>query len=158
MSKFPMTLEGEAKLREQLEQLKFVDRVNISNAIASARELGDLKENAEYHAAKEQQGLVESKIRNIESHLADAQVIDITKIEPSNKVIFGVTVELVDVDSDEEVIYKIVGEDESEVSEGKISVLSPLSRGLIGKSVGEEVSIEVPKGKKIYEILSVKHL
>ena len=120
--------------------------------------MGDLKENAEYHAAKEQQGLVESKIRNIESHLADAQVIDITKIEPSNKVIFGVTVELVDVDSDEEVIYKIVGEDESEVSEGKISVLSPLSRGLIGKSVGEEVSIEVPKGKKTYEILSVKHL
>ena len=158
MSVYPMTLEGEASLREEVKKLKFQDRVKISNAIASARELGDLKENAEYHAAKEQQGLVESKIRDIESRLSNSLVLDILKIKPSGKVIFGVTVELQDIDTENKVIYKIVGQDEAEVSDGKISVLSPLARALVGKAVDEEVPVDVPNGKSVYKILSVKHL
>ena len=158
MSVYPMTLEGEASLREEVKKLKFEDRVKISNAIASARELGDLKENAEYHAAKEQQGLVESKIRDIESRLSNSLVLDILKIKPTGKVIFGVTVELQDLDTENKIIYKIVGQDEADVSDGKISVLSPLARALVGKAVDEEVSVDIPNGKCVYKILSVKHL
>tara|TARA_B100001146_G_scaffold10192_1_gene8343 strand:+ start:837 stop:1313 length:477 start_codon:yes stop_codon:yes gene_type:complete len=158
MSVYPMTLEGEASLREEVKKLKFQDRVKISNAIASARELGDLKENAEYHAAKEQQGLVESKIRDIESRLSNSLVLDILKIKPTGKVIFGVTVELQDIDTENKIIYKIVGQDEADVSDGKISVLSPLARALVGKAVDEEVPVDVPNGKCVYKILSVKHL
>jgi len=158
MARFPMTLEGEAALRQELKKLKFEDRISISSAIASARELGDLKENAEYHAAKEQQGLVESKIRDIESHLSDAQIIDITKIDPTGKVLFGTTIELENIDTGETVIYKIVGQDEADVTVGKISVLSPVARGLVGKSEGENLSIETPNGKVSFQIISVKHI
>ena len=148
MSRYPMTKEGEISLRQELQKLKSEDRNNVVKAIAEAREHGDLKENAEYHAAKEQQGLIESRIREIENKLADAQVIDATQIDPSGKVIFGTTVELKDLDERKPVSYKIVGEDEAEVKLGKISVNSPLSRSLVGKSVGDLVKLETPGGSK----------
>tara|TARA_B100000029_G_scaffold221442_1_gene219125 strand:- start:652 stop:1113 length:462 start_codon:yes stop_codon:yes gene_type:complete len=153
-----MTKEGEISLRQELQKLKSEDRNNVIKAIAEAREHGDLKENAEYHAAKEQQGLIESRIREIESKLADAQVIDAAQIEPSGRVIFGTTVELKDLDGRKIVSYKIVGEDEAEVKFGKISVNSPLSRSLVGKSVGDLVRLETPSGSKEYELLSIKHI
>ncbi len=158
MSRYPMTKEGEISLRQELQKLKSEDRNNVIKAIAEAREHGDLKENAEYHAAKEQQGLIESRIREIESKLADAQVIDAAQIEPSGRVIFGTTVELKDLDGRKIVSYKIVGEDEAEVKFGKISVNSPLSRSLVGKSVGDLVRLETPSGSKEYELLSIKHI
>ena len=158
MSRVPMTLEGESLLRKELQKLKFEDRINISKAIASARELGDLKENAEYHAAKEQQGLIESRIRDIQFQLANSQVIDICSIEPNGKVLFGVTVELENIEKKSNVTYKIVGQGEADVTNGKISVLSPISRGLMGKSVGEIINIEAPNGIVSYEIISVKHI
>ena len=158
MSRYPMTKEGEVSLRQELQKLKSKDRNSVVQAIAEAREHGDLKENAEYHAAKEQQGLIESRIREIENKLADAQVIDATLIEPSGRVIFGTTVELKDLDERKPVSYKIVGEDEAEVKLGKISVNSPLSRSLVGKSVGDLVKLETPGGSKEYEILSIKHI
>ncbi len=158
MDKFPITISGEKKLREELDNLTNVERPKIIDAISTARAHGDLKENAEYHAAKEQQGLIEARIREIENKLADAQVIDATLIEPSGRVIFGTTVELKDLDERKPVSYKIVGEDEAEVKLGKISVNSPLSRSLVGKSVGDLVRLETPSGSKEYEILSVKHI
>ena len=158
MSRYPMTKEGEISLRQELQKLKSEVRNNVIKAIAEAREHGDLKENAEYHAAKEQQGLIESRIREIESKLADAQVIDAAQIEPSGRVIFGTTVELKDLDGRKIVSYKIVGEDEAEVKFGKISVNSPLSRSLVGKSVGDLVRLETPSGSKEYELLSIKHI
>ena len=158
MSRYPMTKEGENSLRQELQKLKSEDRNNVVKAIAEAREHGDLKENAEYHAAKEQQGLIESRIREIENKLADAQVIDATLIEPSGKVIFGTTVELKDLDERKLISYKIVGEDEADVKLGKLSVNSPLSRSLIGKSKGDFVKLETPGGTKEFEILSIKHI
>ena len=158
MSRYPMTKEGEISLRQELQKLKSEDRNNVVKAIAEAREHGDLKENAEYHAAKEQQGLIESRIREIENKLADAQVIDATLIDPSGKVIFGTTVELKDLDERKLISYKIVGEDEADVKLGKLSVNSPLSRSLIGKSKGDFVKLETPGGTKEYEILSIKHI
>ena len=158
MDKEPITSQGLGKLKKELEELKSVKRPKIVQAIAEARGHGDLKENAEYHAAKEQQGLIESRIREIENKLADAQVIDATLIEPSGRVIFGTTVELKDLDERKPVSYKIVGEDEAEVKLGKISVNSPLSRSLVGKSVGDLVKLETPSGSKEYEILSIKHI
>ena len=137
MNKVPMTVAGEATLREELERLKKVDRPRIVAAIAEAREHGDLKENAEYHAAREQQGFNEGRIQDIEGKLADAQIIDIKKIPPGEKVIFGVTVTLLDVDSEEESRHRIVGEDEADLKSGKISVMSPIARALIAKSVGD---------------------
>ena len=131
--KAPMTVEGEKALRAEHEHLTKNVRIQLSKEIAAARELGDLKENAEYHAAKEQQGLTEARIREIESKLTNSQVIDVTAIAPSGKVIFGVTLDLYDLGKDEEVIFKIVGEDEANVNEGKISFSSPLARALIGK-------------------------
>ena len=131
--KAPMTVEGEKALRAEHEHLTKNVRIQLSKEIAAARELGDLKENAEYHAAKEQQGLTEARIREIESKLTNSQVIDVTVIPPSGKVIFGVTLDLYDLKKDEEVVFKIVGEDEANVSEGKISFSSPLARALIGK-------------------------
>ena len=153
-----MTKEGEISLRQELQKLKSEDRNNVVKAIAEAREHGDLKENSEYHAAKEQQGLIESRIREIENKLADAQVIDATLIEPSGKVIFGTTVELKDLDERKLISYKIVGEDEADVNSGTISVNSPLSRSLVGKSEGDLVKLETPGGTKEYEILSIKHI
>ena len=158
MQQFPMTKEGELCLREELERLKTEDRPRIIQAIAEAREHGDLKENAEYHAAREQQGFCEGRIQEIEAKLSNAQVIDITKIPASDKVIFGVTVTVVNADTDVEVTYKIVGDDEADVKANKISVSSPIARALIGKEVGDEVIVKAPGGDICYEIDDVQHL
>ena len=153
-----MTVEGELSLREELERLKKVERPKIIQAISEAREHGDLKENAEYHAAREQQSLNEGRIQDIESKLADAQIIDVTKIPVTGKVVFGSTVTIVDGDSDDEATYQIVGEDEADLKQGKISVLSPISRALIGKDTGDVASVNSPSGVKDYEILKVEHI
>ena len=158
MAKYPMTKEGEDLLRKELRKLKSEDRSKVVQAIAEARELGDLKENAEYHAAKEQQGFIERRIREIESKLSNSQVIDVTKITPSGKVVFGTTIQLDDLEQKKQVKYKIVGEDESDAKAGKISFLSPLARILIGKNQGDEIEIEAPEGKKHYRIVLVKHI
>ena len=158
MNRHPMTKEGELLLREELKKLKSKDRNDVIKAIAEARELGDLKENAEYHAAKEQQGLIERRIREIETKLADAQVIDIGSIEESGKAIFGTTVELEDLEENKTISFKVVGEDEADANLGKISFLSPLARELIGKNKGEEFKVETPGGIKEYLILSVEHI
>ena len=153
-----MTVAGEQKLREELERLKTTDRYDVVKAIASAREHGDLKENAEYHAAKEQQGFIEARIRDIEGKLADSQIIDITRIRPNGRVIFGATVTLIDVENDDEVRYRIVGEDEADLKERSISVMSPVARALIGKSAGDSVVVTTPQGSREYEIDRVEHL
>ena len=158
MPRYPMTKEGESSLREELQKLKSVDRNNVVKAIAEAREHGDLKENAEYHAAKEQQGLIESRIRDIETKLANSQIIDVSDIEPSGKVIFGTTVEIKDLKDRDPTSYKIVGEDEADAKLSMISVNSPLARSLIGKSEGDLINLETPGGKKEFEILSIRHI
>ena len=158
MSKVPMTVGGEASLRAELERLKKVDRPRISQAIADAREHGDLKENAEYHAAREQQSFAEGRVMDIESKLAEAQVIDVTRISKTGKVIFGTTVDLINVDTDQEVRYQIVGEDEAEVKSNKISITSPIARALIGKEEGDVVLVRAPGGDIEYEIDAVHHL
>jgi len=152
-----MTVEGSRKLREELDHLKKVERPRITLAIAEARAHGDLKENAEYHAAREEQGFAEGRILEIEGKLADAHVIDITKIENSGKVVFGATVDVTDVDSGEEKTFRIVGEDEADVRSGKISVGSPIARGLIGKREGDEVSVETPARVVVFEVLEVRY-
>ena len=154
----PMTVEGIQALRDELVERKQVLRPEITQAIAEARAHGDLKENAEYHAAREQQGFNEGRIQEIESKLADAQVIDIAKIAPGDKVIFGATVTLVDADSGDSVRYKIVGEDEADLKAGKISVMSPIARAVIGKAVGDTGTVETPGGAVEYEIDLVEHL
>ena len=154
----PMTVEGAAKLREELTHLKRVVRPSVTRSIAEAREHGDLRENAEYHAAKEQQGFTEGRIQEIEAKLSDAQVIDITKISPSGKIVFGCTVTLLEHDSHEEVRYKIVGEDEADIKEDKISVLSPMARAMVGKSLGDTVVVKSPDGEREYEVDTVEHL
>ena len=152
-----MTKFGESSLRDELQRLKQVERPRIVAAIAEAREHGDLKENAEYHAAREQQGFCEGRIKDIEAKLSHAQVIDVTQIENTGKVIFGVTVTLINLETDQSVTYQIVGEDEADVKNGKISVTSPIARGLIGKEEGDEVSVKTPGGIVEYEIDSVEH-
>ena len=154
----PMTVEGAAKLREELTHLKSVVRPSVTRSIAEAREHGDLRENAEYHAAKEQQGFTEGRIQEIEAKLSDAQVIDVTKISPSGKIVFGCTVTLVEQGSDQEVRYKIVGEDEADVKEDTISVLSPMARAMVGKSLGDTVVVKSPDGEREYEIDTVEHI
>ena len=158
MTKIPMTVAGEKALREELTRLKSVERPRIIQAIAEAREHGDLKENAEYHAAREQQGFCEGRIKDIEAKLSLAQVIDITQSEPTGKVIFGTTVTLLNVDTEHAVTYRIVGEDEADVKQGRLSVTSPIARALIGKDEGDEVSITTPGGVVTYEITTVEHL
>ena len=153
-----MTAEGETLLKEELKRLKFEERPSVIDAIATAREFGDLKENAEYHAAKEQQALVEARIKNIESKLSDSQVIDVTQMTPSDKVIFGTTVLIEDLADSSSLTYKIVGEDEANIKEGKISVVSPVAKKLIGKHEGDEVRVETPGGIKEYEIITVKYI
>ena len=153
-----MTTAGEAALKSELEHLKRVKRPAIVKAISEAREHGDLKENAEYHAAREQQGFCEGRIQEIESKLADAVVIDISNIPQGDKVIFGVTVTIVNCDTDEEMRYKIVGEDEADIKDSKISVTSPIARSLIGKMVGDIVSVQTPSGIVEYEIDVVEHI
>ena len=152
-----MTVEGEKLLREELTELKTVKRPLITEAIKEAREKGDLKENAEYHAAREQQSFTEGRIKDIEGKLSNAQVIDITKIPKSDKVIFGTTVIVAD-ESNKKIIFKIVGEDEADLKKGKLSVTSPISRSLVGKSEGEAVTINTPSGTIEYEILEVKYV
>ena len=158
MSKVPMTVAGEASLRAELENLRKVERPRISRAIADAREHGDLKENAEYHAAREQQSFAEGRIMDIESKLAEAQVIDVTRLNKTGKVIFGTTVDLINLESEETVRYQIVGEDEAEVKSNKISVTSPIARALIGKEEGEVVVVRAPGGDIEYEIDQVHHI
>jgi transcription elongation factor GreA len=155
---YPMTVEGESSLREELQKLKFEDRPQVVEAIATAREFGDLKENAEYHAAKEQQSLMEARIKDIEVKLSESQIIDVTKIEASEKVIFGTTVAIKDMQDFQSIIYKIVGEDEANAKVGKISVLSPLAKNLIGKFEGDIVQFETPGGSKEYEIINVEYI
>lgn len=157
-TRVPMTVIGEAQLRAELDQLKKVDRPRIVQAIAEAREHGDLKENAEYHAAREQQSFCEGRIKEIEAKLADAQVIDVTKLPATGKVIFGVTVTIVNVEDDSEVRYQIVGEDEADVKDQKISVTSPIARALIGKEVGDLAVVHAPGGDVEYEIDRVEHI
>lgn len=156
--KVPMTAAGAEKLRQELRELKSVIRPRVIAAISEARSHGDLKENAEYHAAREQQSFVEGRIAEVEYKLSHAQVIDVTKLPPSSRVVFGATVCLVDDDSGEEMRYQIVGEDESEIKEGRISVNSPIARALIGKEVGEVVEVQAPSGLKVYEVVEVQYV
>jgi len=154
----PMTKEGESLLRDELKRLKNEDRPRIIDAIATAREFGDLKENAEYHAAKEQQGLAEARIKDIEVKLSNSQVIDILNIDPSDKVIFGTTVTVMNFDSDSSVQYKIVGEDEADTKLGKISYAAPLAKQMIGKFEGDIIKVETPSGSTEYEIEKVEYI
>ncbi|GAB1264295.1 transcription elongation factor GreA [Aurantivibrio infirmus] len=158
MSKVPMTKAGADALQKELDELKKVVRPRIVKAIAEAREHGDLKENAEYHAAREQQSFCEGRIQEIEGKLSFAQIIDVTNIPNTEKVIFGVTVDIVNVDTEESVTYQIVGDDEADVKANKISINSPIARGLIGKFVGDEVAIQTPAGEVYYEIEKVQHI
>ena len=158
MQRIPMTAKGADALRAELEKLKREDRPRITAAIAEAREHGDLKENAEYHAAREQQGFCEGRINEIESKLGAAQIIDITELENTGKVIFGVTVTIIDVDTDEEKVYQIVGDDEANIKQGKLSVNSPIARGLIGREEGDVVQIDTPGGTREYEVDQVEHI
>ena len=158
MSKFPMTLAGETSLRQELERLKKVERPRIVQAIAEARAHGDLKENAEYHAAREQQSFTEGRIMEIEGKLGNAQVIDVTTIPRTGKVIFGTTIDLINLDTDETVTYRIVGEDEANVKKNLISIGSPIARALIGKEEGDVVVVKAPGGDIEYEIGQVHHI
>ena len=158
MSRVPLTKKGEISIKEKLSNLKFVERPQISQAIAEARAHGDLKENAEYHAAKELQGLVEAKINEIESALVNAQVIDVTEIPETGRVVFGSTVTVYDIDNDKNVTYKIVGNLESDPDKGEISIDTPIARGMVGKFVDDEIIIQTPAGNLSYEIIEVKHL
>ena len=157
MSRVPLTKEGEILLKEKLSNLKFVERPQISQAIAEARAHGDLKENAEYHAAEELQGLSEAKISEIENALANAQVIDVRDIPETGRVVFGSTVKVYDINNDKEIIYKIVGNLESDPENGVISIETPIAKGLVGKHVDDEINIKTPSGQIDYEILEVKH-
>ena len=158
MSRVPLTKKGEILIKEKLSNLKFVERPKISQAIAEARAHGDLKENAEYHAAKELQGLIEAKISEIESALSNAQVIDVNEIPETGRVVFGSTVRIQDIDNDKDVTYKIVGNLESDPEKGDISIDTPIAKGLVGKFVDDEIQIETPSGSLNFEILEVKHI
>ena len=153
-----ITKDGEISIKEKLSNLKFVERPQISQAIAEARAHGDLKENAEYHAAKELQGLVEAKISEMESALANAQVIDVKEIPETGRVIFGSTIKVYDIEQDNEVVYKIVGNLESDPEKGHISIDTPIAKGLVGKFVDDEIKINTPSGELNFEVLEVKHI
>lgn len=157
MNKVPMTVRGAQLLREELRKLKSEDRPRIIQAIAEARAHGDLKENAEYHAAKDQQGFVEARIKEIEAKLSNTQVIDVTTIDAKGKIVFGATVELLDEQTGKEIVYRIVGEDEADIKDGLISVTSPIARALIGKNEGDDVSFSAPGGEKRYEVIQVRY-
>ena len=158
MSRVPITKDGEIYIKEKLSNLKFVERPQISQAIAEARAHGDLKENAEYHAAKELQGLVEAKISEMESALANAQVINVKEIPETGRVIFGSTIKVYDIDQDNEVVYKIVGNLESDPEKGHISIDTPIAKGLVGKFVDDEIKINTPSGELNFEVVEVKHI
>lgn len=158
MSKVPMTVRGHELLQEELKRLKSVDRPRVIQAIAEARAHGDLKENAEYHAAKEQQGFIEGRIKECEGKLSNLQVIDVTEIDAKGKIVFGSTVELLELATDTETTYTIVGEDEADIKQGLISYTSPIARALIGKNEGDEIVFSAPSGEKEYEVISVKYI
>lgn len=158
MTKVPMTARGAERLREELTRLKNVERPRISAAIGEARAHGDLKENAEYHAAKEQQGLAEARIRDIEYKLSHVDIIDVAAINAGGRVVFGATVSLFSEAEDAELRYQIVGEEEADIKQGLISIASPLARALIGKSAGDEVSVQAPGGDRVYAILDVEYI
>lgn len=158
MSQTPLTVKGAEKLRQQLHELKTVERPRITQAIAEARAHGDLSENAEYHAAREQQSFTEGRINALETALAGARIIDVTTIDADGRVVFGATVELLNLNNDAEASYQIVGEQEADINEGLISVTSPIARALIGKSAGDTVDVDAPGGVTEYEILAVKYI
>ena len=157
-TKVPITARGAEKLREELHHLKSVERPRIIQAIAEAREHGDLKENAEYHAAREQQSFAEGRIADIEAKLSNAEIIDVTQMNPGGKIIFGTTVVILNTETDEEVAYRIVGEDEADIQQGLISVNSPIARGLVGKEEGDIAAVETPGGTREFEILEVRYI
>jgi transcription elongation factor GreA len=157
MNKYPMTVRGAELLREELQKLKSNDRPQVIQAIAEARAHGDIKENAEYHAAKEQQGFIEGRIKELEGKLSNLQVIDVTTIDAKGKIVFGSTVELQDLQVNKEITYKIVGEDEADIGAGLISYSSPIARALIGKEEGDEISFAAPGGEKHYEVNGVTY-
>jgi len=159
MSKVPLTARGAELLRVELQRLKRIERPAVVEAIAEARAHGDLKENAEYHAAKDQQGMLEARVRDIESKLSHAQVIEVKKLPQDGRVVFGVTVVIVDEDDEEEkeVVYQIVGEDEADIREGRISFTSPIARALIGREEGDSAVVAAPGGERVYEILKVRY-
>ncbi|BDX06043.1 transcription elongation factor GreA [Planctobacterium marinum] len=158
MNQIPMTAEGAEMLKSELHELKTVKRPQIVNAIADAREHGDLKENAEYHAAREQQSFCEGRIQDIEGKLSNAQIIDVKKMTNNGKVIFGATVTVLNLDTDEETTYRIVGDDEADIKNNLISVNSPIARGLIGKNLDDVATIQTPSGAKEFEIIEVEYI
>ncbi|WP_339769095.1 transcription elongation factor GreA [uncultured Paraglaciecola sp.] len=158
MTQYPMTAKGAEMLRTELQHLKSVKRPEIIKSIAEAREHGDLKENAEYHAAREQQSFCEGRIQNIEGKLSNVQIIDVTKMTNNGKVIFGTTVTVLNLVNDGEITYKIVGDDESDIKNNLISINSPIARGLIGKTLDDVVKIQTPKGAVEFEIVDVKYI
>ncbi len=153
-----MTVQGAEALRQELNELKTVARPKVIAAIAEARAHGDLKENAEYHAAREQQSFIEGRIKDIEAKLSNAQIIDVSTVNAGGRVVFGATVDVLDLETDEEHTYQIVGEDEADIRHSRISVTSPIARALIGKSEGDEVEIQVPGGMREFEILEVRYI
>lgn len=157
MDKTPMTAKGAEKLRAELNELKSVQRPKVIQAIAEAREHGDLKENAEYHAAREQQGFIEGRIQEIEGKLSHAQIIDPTSLNANGKVVFGATVDLLDLETDKEVTYQIVGEDEADIKQSKISYSSPIARALIGKEKDDVAEVQAPGGVREYEIIAIRY-
>ncbi|TDF80505.1 transcription elongation factor GreA [Pseudomonas sp. H9] len=158
MTKYPMTVQGARALEEELLFLSKTERPRLSQAIGEARELGDLKENAEYHAAREEQGMVEARIRDIEGRLQNSVVIDVTTIAHTGKVIFGTTVDLENTETGDQVTYQIVGEDEADIKKGKLSASAPIARAIIGKEEGDAVVVKTPSGTVEYEIVEVKHI
>ena len=157
MNKVPLTARGAEQLRLELEDLKRVQRPRVIEAIAEARAHGDLKENAEYHAAREQQGFIEGRIKELEGKLSHAEIIDVTRLPKNGKVVFGTTVDVLELDKEEEHTFMIVGDDEADIKQGKISISSPIARGLIGKSEGDVALIDAPGGKREFEILEVRY-
>ena len=157
MNKVPVTVRGHALMTEELKRLKTKDRPVVIQAIAEAREHGDLKENAEYHAAREQQGFIEGRIKELEAKLSNIQVIDVAEVKQNGRIIFGCTVELLDLDTNDEIVYKIVGEDEADLKQGMISFSSPIARALIGKSEEDTVNFKAPGGEKEYEVIAVRY-
>ncbi len=158
MKRVPITLRGAEALRVELRTLKSESRPNVIKAIAEARAHGDLSENAEYHAAREQQGFIEGRIQELESKLSNAEIIDVTTLEPTGRVVFGATVDLEDEDSGARVTYQIVGEDEADIKSGRISFASPIARALVGKSEGDAVEVAAPSGKRNYELIAVRYV
>ena len=158
MNQVPMTVRGQLLLQEELQKLKRIDRPNVIRAIAEARAHGDLKENAEYHAAKDQQGFIETRIKDLEGKLSNLQVIDVTTIDARGKIVFGSTVKLHDDETNNEITYRIVGEDEADIKSGLISYTSPIARALIGKAGGDEIVFSAPGGERFYEVIEVQYV